>query len=508
MTEDASKHKNPPFDLDALARRLGAVEAANRALAEENRRLGEENRQLSRVLERLHGRLDEQREWFREALDEQVAKLEARLSQEVRAREKRARDHILPWLEQHSQTIRRLLEESQRFKEIVLILGEHSREADEVLGTVRNEVDDVKALAGRAVENLQSELRHRRRDIVAVVHDRFDHRMGVIELQQEELNRQVSALVVRLALGEELLDAPNREPPTVSADPGDPASIFPADGLLQGFMGEVGGKPCPVVNARDLHGFLGSKDMFAHWITDQIERARLKENKHFVCLGKNPSKKSGRGGHNRIDYHLTLQGAQHIAMISNTEKGFEVRDYFIECEERYRALRAGTAISPSVAPLPAVPATPDQPAQLPIAGVPLPPKLLDTPQDPLYMACLRLAMPPDCLVYHSRRNDSHIRRGAKILAFLLRTVPKAAETWPFTASHLAEMLDLYPNDMVAKLRCFEARGFLTLAFLGRKGLPGHTYELRVQWENIFAAARELGVNLEALAGACTQGPYT
>jgi phage anti-repressor protein len=434
-------------------------------------------------------------------LDEQTAKIESRLSQDVRAREKRARNHILPWLEQHTRTIRALLEESQRFHKAVLILDENSRDADGRLGKIEHEVEDVKTLAGRAVENLQAELRHRRGDIVAAIHDRFDYRMGVIELQQEELNRQLSALVVRLALGEELLDAPNREPPTVSADPGDPASIFPAEGLLQGCMGEVGGKPCPVVNARDLHGFLGSKDMFAHWITDQIERARLKENKHFVCLGKNPSKKSGRGGHNRIDYHLTLQGAQHIAMLSNTEKGFEVRDYFIECEERYRALRAGTAISPSVAPLPAVPATPDQPAQLPVAGVPLPPELLDTPQDPLYMACLRLAMPPDCLVYHSRRNDSHIRRGAKILAFLLRTVPKTVEVWPFIASHLAEMLDLRPNDMMARLRRFEARGFLTLTYLGRKGLPGHTCELRVQWENIFAAARELGVDLEALTGA-------
>lgn len=49
------------------------------------------------------------------------------------------------------------------------------------------------------------------------------------------------------------------------------------------------------------------------------------------------------------------------------------------------------------------------------------------------------------------------------------------------------------------MRRFEERGFLTLVFLGRKGLPSHTYELSLHWESLFAAAREIGVDLEALA---------
>src|SRR5690606_28048169 len=32
------------------------------------------------------------------------------------------------------------------------------------------------------------------------------------------------------------------------------------------------------------------------------------------------------------EYHLTIEAGKHIAMMSGTDKGFEVRDYFIECE--------------------------------------------------------------------------------------------------------------------------------------------------------------------------------
>jgi phage anti-repressor protein len=268
-------------------------------------------------------------------------------------------------------------------------------------------------------------------------------------------------------------------------------------------MGEVGGKSCPVVDARELQGLLGSKDMFAHWITDQIERAKLKENNHFVCLGKNPRKKSGRGGHNRIDYHLTLQGAMHIAMISNTEKGFEVRDYFIECEERYRALRAGAAASPASVSLPdartgasAAEATRTEPAP---PSVPF--ELRATAADALFMACVRLVVPPSATPggMGSRRNDSQARRYAKVLAFVLRAVPRHLEVWPFTASRLAGRIGVAAADVTAALRGVERRDFLTLTYIGRLGYPGPTFELRMQWANLFAAAREIGIDLEALA---------
>jgi phage anti-repressor protein/phage antirepressor YoqD-like protein len=96
----------------------------------------------------------------------------------------------------------------------------------------------------------------------------------------------------------------------------------------------VGSETIPTVNAREMHTFLEVGKDFSTWIKVQIERARLIENRDFVIV-KAPL--SGGAAGNRgltIDYHLTLEAGKHVAMMSQTDKGFEVRDYFIECERR------------------------------------------------------------------------------------------------------------------------------------------------------------------------------
>jgi len=87
------------------------------------------------------------------------------------------------------------------------------------------------------------------------------------------------------------------------------------------------------VNARDLHAFLEVGKDFSTWVKVQIERTRLVENQDFIVLPQK-GEQNGSGGHNRIEYALTLDAGKHIAMMSQTDKGFEVRDYFIECERR------------------------------------------------------------------------------------------------------------------------------------------------------------------------------
>ena len=90
------------------------------------------------------------------------------------------------------------------------------------------------------------------------------------------------------------------------------------------------------VNARDLHKFLGSRRDFSNWIKERIQHCDLVENVDFL-LNKFVEQK-GRGGHNRIDYILTITAAKELAMVEGTERGKLARRYFIVCEEKLKQL--------------------------------------------------------------------------------------------------------------------------------------------------------------------------
>lgn len=95
--------------------------------------------------------------------------------------------------------------------------------------------------------------------------------------------------------------------------------------------------PEQTCNARDLHGILGVGKDFSNWIKAQIERARLVDGRDFVTAEVLAQKGGNPGGRPRIDYHLTIDAAKHVAMMSGTDKGYQVREYFLECERRAKA---------------------------------------------------------------------------------------------------------------------------------------------------------------------------
>lgn len=117
------------------------------------------------------------------------------------------------------------------------------------------------------------------------------------------------------------------------------------------------------VRGRDVHAFLGIGKDFTTWMRVQIERARLKEGRDFIVetgaeqfpqKGENlPAQDcalsdqgvSGKGGRARLEWHLTLDAAKHVGLISGTDRGYELREYFIEAEKR---LRATTPSAPAV----------------------------------------------------------------------------------------------------------------------------------------------------------------
>lgn len=78
----------------------------------------------------------------------------------------------------------------------------------------------------------------------------------------------------------------------------------------------VGQELIQTVNARGLHGFLGSGNDFSTWIKDRITKCGFVENTDFVCSTIQASKGvgSGSGGHNKKDYHITIDMAKELAM--------------------------------------------------------------------------------------------------------------------------------------------------------------------------------------------------
>ncbi|MBP4049044.1 antA/AntB antirepressor family protein [Chromobacterium violaceum] len=103
--------------------------------------------------------------------------------------------------------------------------------------------------------------------------------------------------------------------------------------LVSVFTGQINQEPALLCDARDLHEFLQVGRRFATWIAERIVEYGFLENQDFAIASQNGEAKR-RGGHNRIDYHLTLDTAKELAMVERTEQGRRVRRYFIECEKR------------------------------------------------------------------------------------------------------------------------------------------------------------------------------
>ncbi|ENC1893206.1 antA/AntB antirepressor family protein [Escherichia coli] len=109
--------------------------------------------------------------------------------------------------------------------------------------------------------------------------------------------------------------------------------------LIPVFNGTIANETTLLVNARDLHTFLGVGKRFASWITERIAEYGFVENQDYILVSLNRETK-GRGGDRRSkDYHLTLDTAKETAMVERNEKGRQIRRYFIECEKKLRNIQ-------------------------------------------------------------------------------------------------------------------------------------------------------------------------
>ena len=91
-----------------------------------------------------------------------------------------------------------------------------------------------------------------------------------------------------------------------------------------------------VVSARELHKFLESKQEFANWMKNRIEKYGLVENVDYEVFDnfiKNPN-----GGRPLTEYALTIDAAKELSMVEGNERGKLARKYFIACEKRLKEM--------------------------------------------------------------------------------------------------------------------------------------------------------------------------
>jgi phage anti-repressor protein len=214
----------------------------------------------------------------------------------------------------------------------------------------------------------------------------------------------------------ELISASAGGTPSAPARP--PA--FPSDGLIPVAMGEIGGRACPVVDARLLHSFLDVSTRFNDWIATRISEYGFQENQDFQGFTQNSVKP--KGGRPSTEYRLTLGMAKELAMVERNPKGRQVRRYFIECERL--ALEGAAPAAPKTA----------QAAQFSasLPAAPLPPERYCTLDDRLYLSFQEIVRGEARRTPQGRLTNTVSLNDAKLLAHACRHAPESghlARNW-------------------------------------------------------------------------------
>lgn len=108
------------------------------------------------------------------------------------------------------------------------------------------------------------------------------------------------------------------------------------------FTGSILNQSVQLVNARDLHQVLQSKQDFYNWIKNRISGYEFAENIDFIGNNKIIVTEAGfLGKREKVikEYHLTIDMAKELCMIERTKIGREVRRYFIRMEKEALAAR-------------------------------------------------------------------------------------------------------------------------------------------------------------------------
>lgn len=105
---------------------------------------------------------------------------------------------------------------------------------------------------------------------------------------------------------------------------------------------EINGKVQLGVNARNMHCWLESKQDFSTWIKRRIAKYKFQENTDYLI--HQVVEQGASGAKYKTEYLLTVDMAKELSMVECTDRGREVRLYYIEQEELARQLKDGLQV--------------------------------------------------------------------------------------------------------------------------------------------------------------------
>lgn len=92
------------------------------------------------------------------------------------------------------------------------------------------------------------------------------------------------------------------------------------------------------LSARELHEFLEIETPFKKWFLRMTEYGFNQNFDYREVMDKNVQ--NPKGGRPSTDYEITLDMAKEIAMIQRSEKGKQIRQYFLELERKWNSPEA------------------------------------------------------------------------------------------------------------------------------------------------------------------------
>jgi len=109
---------------------------------------------------------------------------------------------------------------------------------------------------------------------------------------------------------------------------------------------ELNGKVQLGVNARGLHRWLESKQDFSKWIKRRISKYGFVENRDYLTVQavEQVPHQGGTRSITILEYMLTVDMAKELSMVECTDRGREVRLYYIEQEDIARNLKDGMQV--------------------------------------------------------------------------------------------------------------------------------------------------------------------